>query len=92
MKDEIVEGGIFSLEASSGSYFTFRRDGANPHWGFSNMMINEIRIYEVRNLLKDYDGRVTISRDTSYGLSGFEAKNLLSNLEHRSCGNGLKAI
>ena len=55
-------------------------------------MINEIRVYEVPNLFEEYAGQVTVSADTSPSVSGFEAQNLLDNLQNRSCGNDLPAI
>ena len=33
-----------------------------------------------------------MTSDTSYSVTGFEAINLIQNLEHRSGGNDLKAI
>ena len=82
----IFDGGFHDLPSPSGNVVTFRRRGPNPLYGNSRLRLNEIRVYETPNLLKEYQGSISITPDTSSSLSGYEAKNLLANLESRSCG------
>ena len=91
-KTNIVDGGIFPLQPQSGKYITLRRDGANPRTNNALFMISQIKVYECPNLLKEYQGRVAITSDTSQSVSGFEPLNLLKNLENRSACGDLKAI
>ena len=52
----------------------------------STFRIQEIRVYECPNLLSLYAGRVSITPDTtSCSVTGFEAQNLITNLENRTC-------
>ena len=50
------------------------------------MRLNEIKVYEAANLLKEYKGKVKITSDTSKSVVSFEPINLMQNLENRSCG------
>ena len=68
VKSGIVDGGLFTLTPVSGTYFNFRRDGANPDSSFTgnaNFEVYQIKIYETVNLLQEYSGRVSITPDTS---------------------------
>ena len=82
----IVDGGFHDLPSPEGNVVTFRRRGPNPLYENSRLRLNEIRIYEIPNLLKVYQGQISITSETSSSLSGYEARNLLANLEKRSCG------
>ena len=53
--------------------------------------MNSMRVYQRPNLLQKVEN-VKITENTSKGLDGFEAENLITNIGQRSCGNGQKAI
>ena len=90
VKDNIVEGGIHQFDQiGSGRYMSVRRDGRDQFDG-SIYVTNGIRVYQTPNLLQVFP--VTLTSDTSVGVTGFEASNLIQNFENRSCGNDHKAI
>ena len=50
----IVDGGFQEfVRLTRGKYVTFSREGADPFTGSSTLHLNEIRLYETVNLLKD---------------------------------------
>ena len=90
VKDNMVEGGIHQFDQiGSGRYMSVRRDGRDQFNG-SVYTTNGIRVYQTPNLLQAYP--VTLTSDTSIGVAGFEAANLIENFENRSGGNYRKAI
>ena len=85
VKDSIIEGGIHQFDQiGSGQYMSVRRDGRDQFNG-SKYMTNGIRVYQTPNLLQVFP--VTLTSDTSIGVAGYEAANLIQNFENRSCGN-----
>ena len=98
MKTGIVDTGIFQLSPhQSGRYLFLRRDGQCPHFDLSSsegarFRLNSIRVYETRSLLHEYSGSLALTSDTTTGKAGFEADNLLTNLENRTSGSTSNGI
>ena len=51
-----------------------------------------MKAYQVPNLVKVYEASISITPETSEAVSGFEAINLIQNLENRSSGNDIEAL
>ena len=47
--------------------------------------------YQVPNLIKIYESSISITSDTSTAESGYEAENLIENLEYRCAVSALFA-
>ena len=77
----ITDGGFQDLPLAPGDVVTLRRNGPNVLYSMS-----EIKLYEAANLLKEYQGKIQITSDTSKSVLSYEPINLLQNLENRSCG------
>ena len=84
---EITTTGFIELEAQpQGRYFAIRQRKQEPWY-----ILNGMRVYQRPNLLQKVEN-IKITENTSKGLDGFSAENLITNLGQRSCGNGQKAI
>ena len=81
----ITDGGFQDLPLAPGDVVTLRRNGPNAY-GYSNLLLSELKLYEAANLLKEHQGKIQITSDTSKSVSSFEPINLLQNLQNRSCG------
>ena len=87
VKVGIIDGGFFELEGlPTGRYLSIRRDEESAYDYKFNL--NEIKIYQTPNLIVKLQSSVSLTEDTSSSLAGWEAVNLIENLETRSCGNG----
>ena len=73
----VTDGGFQDLLLTPGNVVNFRRNGSNPVDRDSSLTLNEIKLYETVNLLKEQQGRIQITSDTSASLAGFESINLL---------------
>ena len=58
VKNGIVDGGIFKLDLVTGDHISLRRNEENPVWGGEEYWINEIRVYEVPNLISYFSSQV----------------------------------
>ena len=75
------------ITLQSGQFISIRRYG--KAYGNSGIWdANAIRVYETPNLLSQSD--ISITPDTSTSLAGYEADNLITNLDVRSPGNHVK--
>ena len=52
----------------------------------------QMMLYQTPNLISKYSNVVQMTSDTSVAVTGWEAKNLLQNLENRVSGNDNYAI
>ena len=73
----ITDGGFQDLQLTTGDVVTFTRNGANPWSGYSDLVLNEIKLYETANLLQEQQGKIQITANTSASLTGYEPINLL---------------
>ena len=93
--ENITDSGFF--EASlllSGRFLTIRRN-QSPYLSipfYNYMNLHTVKAYQTPNLVKLYESKISITTDTSPSVSGSEAINLITNLEHRSSNSDQYAI
>ena len=80
-----MDGGFFELDPlMAGEYLTIRRDSTMQ--GNNRYSWCQIMLYQTPNLISKYSNVVQMTSDTSVAVAGWEAKNLLQNLENRISG------
>ena len=90
-KEPFNEGGFINLDFPvKGRYIVIRRIGpALPGTNINKYTINEIKAYEVTNLL-NYGAKIFKAPDAT--ATSKTAENLINNLSVRSPGNTIKPI
>ena len=84
------DGGSFTWLPEYGRFITVRRDSTGPDG--NDLHLSALKVYQVPDLLQASGITAVITADTSTSVSGYEAINLIQNLQNRSSGNDQYAL
>lgn len=98
----MFDSGFYRLiSITEGRYLGLRRDGQHSVYNPSivsvdldnRYQIDLVKVYQVPNLLEEFESKVKLTKDTSRARSSDEtAMNVLTHLDNRTCANDLPPL